>query len=313
MNKLRTVLYSLMLICFALLAGLPHITSAYPALSSNPPEYILQSAHLLYPVVLVLLLMVIAGILLLKMDTAREIERSKKDKGQLIRTSQEWAAAMDVSEDAIYILDPDRHLVTANKTFYLMTDSSAATAVGRHIEHIVHPQGEAVPCPVCRAQKEKRDTVILLEPDHPDNPTGKAIEVTVSIVRDEQGLPLSIFMRLHDLSNQRAAEDALRKSKEEWEMTFNSMSDIITIQNKQMQIIQANKAAYDFFEVADGELEGRYCYEVFRGTQHPCPQCPELATISAKTPNSATIKHKKLGKVFYVSSSPNRGTRWLNQ
>lgn len=114
-----------------------------------------------------------------------------------------WSAAMDVYDDALYLLDLNRHIIRANKTFYQMTDSSPDTAIGRHITEIVHPLGEKVPCPVCLAQEEKRDTVIIMEADHPDNPAGRPIEIIIKTVRDEQYQPISIFMSLHDLTNSR--------------------------------------------------------------------------------------------------------------
>ncbi|HSR35605.1 MAG TPA: ATP-binding protein, partial [Desulfurivibrionaceae bacterium] len=84
------------------------------------------------------------------------------------------------------------------------------SVVGRHIEEVVHPRGEKTPCPVCLAHKELRDTVITLEPDHPDNPVGRPLEVVVKIVRDRRGQPVSILTTIRDLSRSRqeAAEKA---------------------------------------------------------------------------------------------------------
>lgn len=115
----------------------------------------------------------------------------------------EWAAAMDSSDDSIYILDPNRIIVRANKAFYRMTGSSPEKAIGRHITEIVHPQGELEPCPVCLAQEEKKDAVIIMEADHPDNPAGVPIEIVIKVIRNTHGDPMSIFMSLHDLTEGR--------------------------------------------------------------------------------------------------------------
>ncbi len=115
----------------------------------------------------------------------------------------EWTAAMDVSDDALYLIDVNRHLVRANQTFYKMMQSTPETAIGQHISEIVHPQGEAVPCPVCQAQEEKRDAVIIMEVDHPDNPAGCPLEIKVKIIRDDKNRPVSIFMSIHDLTSSR--------------------------------------------------------------------------------------------------------------
>jgi len=126
----------------------------------------------------------------------------------LAQAAREWSVAMDASDDVIYLLDLKRRIVRANKTFYLATGTTQEFAIGRHIVEVVHPQGEAVPCPVCLAQEEKRDLQVIMEAEHPDNPVGRPLEITVKIIRDQEERPLSILMTLHDLS-------AARKEMEE--------------------------------------------------------------------------------------------------
>jgi PAS domain S-box-containing protein len=236
--------------------------------------------------------------------TAQDITQRLHVEMALAKANAEWHYAMDFFEDAIYLIDLDDKLVRANKTFYQMTGLTPEQAIGRDITSIIHPQGEEVPCPVCAARIARKDAVINMEPDHSDNPTGHPIEVTVKIIRDNTEKPSGILMGIRDLSRQREVEALLRRGKEEWETTFDAMSDIITIQDKDMKIIRTNKAAHDFFEVKPGALNGRYCYEIFRGEDKPCAQCPELETIADCRAHSGTVKHEKLGKIFHVSSSP---------
>ncbi|MEN8135621.1 MAG: PAS domain S-box protein [Thermodesulfobacteriota bacterium] len=236
--------------------------------------------------------------------TAQDITERLRVEEALAQANEEWHYAMDFLEDAIYLVDMDDKLVRANKTFYQMTGLTSEQAVGQDITSIIHPQGEEVPCPVCAARIARKDAVINMEPDHPDNPTSRPIEVMVKMIRDSAEKPIGVLMGIRDLSRQREVETLLRQGKEEWETTFDAMSDIITIQDKDMRIIRANKAAHDFFEVKTGALNGRYCYEIFRGEDKPCAQCPELETIADYRAHSGTIKHEKLGKIFTVSSSP---------
>ncbi len=134
----------------------------------------------------------------------KDITDIKQAEEDLKRNAMEWDTAMDASEDAHFLLDLNRHILRANKKFYQMTGSTPQDAMGRHITEIVHHDGEEeMTCPVCRAQKEQRDDVIVLEADDRHNPTGLPTEYTVTIVKDDQGHPLSIFMRVHDLTNAR--------------------------------------------------------------------------------------------------------------
>ena len=132
----------------------------------------------------------------------------RRAEAALAQAAREWSVAMDASDDVIYLLDLKRRIVRANKTFYLTTGTTPEFAIGRHIVEVVHPQGEATPCPVCLAQEEKRDFQVIMEADHSDNPVGRPLEITVKIIRDQEERPLSILMTLHDLS-------AARKEMEE--------------------------------------------------------------------------------------------------
>jgi len=134
---------------------------------------------------------------------AIDVTERRRAEAALERAATEWGAAMDASNDVIYLLDVDRRVIRANKALYLMTHLAADSVIGRHIAEIVHPQGEAVPCPICRAQEEKRDIVAIMEADHPDNPAGRPIEITVKIIRDKLANPVSIFVTLHDLTQER--------------------------------------------------------------------------------------------------------------
>ena len=139
--------------------------------------------------------------------TMTDISERKESEEALLKSSKEWSFAMDFFDDAIYLIDLDDKLVRANRTFYMMTGLTPELAVGQDITSIIHPEGEEVPCPVCRARKERRDEVIIMEAGHPDNPAGRPIQITIQIVRDNEGSPLSVLMVLRDLSSIRAAEE----------------------------------------------------------------------------------------------------------
>ena len=140
-----------------------------------------------------------------------DIHERRLAQEALAKAALEWSAAMDASDDVIYLLDCQRRIIRANLTFCRMAGATAEELAGRHIVEVIHPNGEAVPCPVCLAQEELRDLKLVMEADHPDNPAGRPIEITVKIVRDPSGQPLSILMALHDLTSSRLeAEDRSR-------------------------------------------------------------------------------------------------------
>jgi len=145
---------------------------------------------------------------------ALQERRAKSAAERALRLSEnQWTAAMDAFQDPTYLLDAERRFVRGNKAFHALARATAQELAGRPIAEILHPQGEAVPCPVCQAQMEKRDAVITLEADHPDNPAGVPIEVSCHIIREPDGTPTDILMSLHDLTRTRQEQEQLRLSE----------------------------------------------------------------------------------------------------
>ena len=84
-------------------------------------------------------------------------------------------------------------------------------------------------------------------------------------------------------------EDGLKRAKEEWERTFDAITDIITIQNKEFRILLANQATCDFLNLPRDEIHGRLCYELFHNKDAPCFNCPTLKTLQNKRSFSSEL------------------------
>ncbi|MBU1234319.1 MAG: GAF domain-containing protein [Proteobacteria bacterium] len=127
------------------------------------------------------------------------VERRQRES-ELAKKESEWTNAMDFIEDAVYLIDLDDKVRHANKNFYNLTGLSPEQVIGKDISSIMHPEGEAEPCPVCFARINRKDTFIIMDADHPENPVGLPIQVMVKIIRDNKQAPVSILMGIHDLS-----------------------------------------------------------------------------------------------------------------
>ncbi|MBI4793307.1 MAG: response regulator [Deltaproteobacteria bacterium] len=129
------------------------------------------------------------------------------------------------------------------------------------------------------------------------------------VPNDEIG-DLTLFMKelavnlKMNIDKVRKSEQQLRQAKEEWERTFDAIGDIVTIQDADMRMIRANRAAFQAFGDGPGDIVGRHCYEVFRGAEAACCGCPIPVTRKDFKPYSAEVEHQALHKVFWVSASP---------
>ena len=108
----------------------------------------------------------------------------------------------------------------------------------------------------------------------------------------------------NDVTERKQAEAQLKRAAKEWRTTFDSISDLIMIQDNDHRIIRANKAAADWMKTTPKELVGKLCCEVFRGTKEPQANCPCASAL--KTGKSVGFENynPSLGTYLYESHSP---------
>jgi PAS domain S-box-containing protein len=110
-----------------------------------------------------------------------------------------------------------------------------------------------------------------------------------------------------DITERKHAELEIARGKEEWERTFNAITDIVTLQDIDMHIVNINQAGCDAFDLTCENIIGRQCYELFHGSSEPCPECPLLLSKETFEPYSREMTHEKMGKTFLVSAAPVMG------
>lgn len=148
---------------------------------------------------------------------ARDITEQKKAERALAMARREWEQAMDYFEDAIVLISPDEKIIRANRMFYKMMGLTPEETIGKDPALLFHPQGGKDCCPVYGARRERKDARIVQEADHPNNRTGRPVEITTRVIRNNEGEPQSILVVTHDLSRQREIEDELRRHRDHLE------------------------------------------------------------------------------------------------
>lgn len=61
--------------------------------------------------------------------------------------------------------------------------------------------------------------------------------------------------------------------KQEWEITFSAVTDLLVFINLRYEIQRVNKAAADFFTLSEEEIIGQKCYRLFYGRETKCNPC----------------------------------------
>ena len=90
--------------------------------------------------------------------------------------------------------------------------------------------------------------------------------------------PSFAIAMVEDINPRKRAEEALAISQQnaaqQWQTTFDSVRDVVWLLDKDHRILQSNRAAEKILQCDSGNILGRHCWEVVRGTTEPIPNCP---------------------------------------
>lgn len=102
----------------------------------------------------------------------------------------------------------------------------------------------------------------------------------------------------------KTAEKAMKELAEQWQETFDSIHDPISIQNNNFELICVNKAYADLFKASPKELAGKKCYSIVHETDTPPANCPHVQVLKLGRVISEDVFEPRLNKWYSVSVSP---------
>jgi len=96
----------------------------------------------------------------------------------------------------------------------------------------------------------------------------------------------------------------LKQAAKEWETTFNSICDMVSIHDKDFKLIKANKAFGRTLKMKPEEVKCRLCYELLHGAEEPPEFCPHKQVLQTGKPATVEFFEPHLGIYLEVSASP---------
>jgi PAS domain S-box-containing protein/putative nucleotidyltransferase with HDIG domain len=107
---------------------------------------------------------------------------------------------------------------------------------------------------------------------------------------------------VRDMMDQRRVELRLEAAAREWRLTFDAMSDAVSLFGPDDRIVRCNSAAAEMTGLAFAEIVGRRCHEVFHRTDDHHPDCPLARARETRSAETATIDQD--GRLLKVTVTP---------
>jgi PAS domain S-box-containing protein len=129
------------------------------------------------------------------------------------------------------------------------------------------------------------------------------VEINATPVRKD-GKIIALQGVMRDITQRKEAQDRIKRAAEEWRTTFDSITDLVSICDKDFRLVRVNKAFADILKKKPVELIGKPCHEMLHGTNEPVLNCPQNKTIKTKKPATAEFFEPHLGIHLEVSTFP---------
>lgn len=116
---------------------------------------------------------------------------------------------------------------------------------------------------------------------------------------------LRYLLRTAELAKElKQKEHETRLIKEDWERTFDSISDIVTVLDLDLRVLRANRATIKALGKPIENIVGAHCYQLFERANEPCPGCPVVRALQTGVSTSVEKFYEQPEGDHLVSASP---------
>ncbi len=238
-------------------------------------------------------------------DFSRGIEflriRSEKEQAEVELYKQ--AALLDLSPDAIFVRKLEGTITFWNKgaeKIYGYTKEQAIGQSSHQILKTIFPQPiESILAQIKQTGKWSGELTHATK-------DGKQITVQSfwQAIFDLNGEITELLESNVDITERKQFELALERAKVDWERTFDSVPDLITILDNKHRIVRANKAMAQALGTNPEGCVGLECYKCVHDQEQPPFFCPhQLAMLDGKE-HTSEVHEDRLGGDFIVSATP---------
>ncbi len=121
---------------------------------------------------------------------------------------------------------------------------------------------------------------------------------------EEENFLTAVADTLAGVIERKKLEEKVISSADEWSRTFNSISDMIFIEDKNNIIIKVNKAFADALKLKPEDIIGKKCYDLLHKQDSPWHSCPFEETKKDLKSHSAEVSDPNIGMDLLITVSP---------
>jgi two-component system cell cycle sensor histidine kinase/response regulator CckA len=235
----------------------------------------------------------------------KDISDRRQWEEKLRESEAEKQAILDASVDVIMQVDSDMRLVWVNKMAGKVADKAAQDFMGHKCyEFLRNSDSVCAGCPCEKALesgKTERRTIYYPASEGEDGSYWETFGVPLT---GEDSEVAGVIEIARDITEKVEADDALIQAKEDWENTFDAITDMVMLLDSQHRIIRVNEATAKALGTTKENLVGKKCYEAVHDQEYTIAGCPLISTMKTSKACTREISEACGGRTYLCSTSP---------
>jgi PAS domain S-box-containing protein len=209
---------------------------------------------------------------------------------------------LNFTSDYILLLDRDLKVFQISDNLLKYLGIQRVDIIGRAIDTFPQPFFQ-LPELVQNARQALNGREITIEKRYEQQNDNVYIRIKHIPTTFDDGAP-GVTLIIENITDRKLTEEKMRRAAQEWEITFNSINDIVFIQDNEFTIIRANRSFAEFLHMKPEECIGKKCYQLVHGITTLHPSCPCTQIYQTKKPSTMEFYEPYLHKYLEISASP---------
>lgn len=212
------------------------------------------------------------------------------------------SALLNFTHDYIVVLDKDLTFIQASDNFLRFCQTTRSETIGHSIETFSHAR---LPIPEL-AQNARRaldGTELTIEKKYKLLDQTYHLRIKHIPTTFDDGEP-GVTLIIEDITERKLNEEKMRHFIREWVTTFNSITDMVFIEDTDFSIRRANQSFAEFLHIKPEDCIGKKCYQLLHQTTKICESCLSINVQQTKKQATAEIYEPNRHKYLQISVSP---------
>lgn len=212
------------------------------------------------------------------------------------------SALLNFTHDYIALLNKDLQFLQVNDNFLKILDIQRDDIIGHSIDTFTNLFFR-IPEIAQNSHHALNGRELTIEKRYTDKNQTYYLNIKHLPTTFDDGEP-GVTLIIEDTTDRKQAEEKMRCAIQEWETTFNAVSDMVFIQNNEFTVVRANRAFADFLHMTPDECVGKKCYHLLHGSEELHASCPCVQAQLTKKPVTVEFFEPHLDKYLKISASP---------